>query len=85
MVGTSTTWKVESAKPCTRGSYIEVQTKPILQRQQGNKKKEKYRTWASTGTNVPAKNFVSIGVMKIAPSVEAVVISTDRATSPWAM
>lgn len=40
---------------------------------------------ALTGTNVPARILVSRGVIKIAPKVEHVVISTDRATSPLPM
>jgi len=40
---------------------------------------------ALTGTRVPASIFVRSGVMKMAPSVDAVVISTDSATSPCAM
>ncbi len=46
---------------------------------------ESGRTMASTGTRVPASIFVRSGVMKMAPSVDAVVISTDSATSPCAM
>lgn len=42
-------------------------------------------TLASTGTRVPARVLVSSGVIMMAPSVEAVVIRTDRATSPCAM
>ncbi len=42
-------------------------------------------TTASTGTSVPARVLVSSGVMMIAPRVDAVVIRTDRATSPCAM
>lgn len=40
---------------------------------------------ASTGTMVPRRNLHSSGVMKMAPSVVAVVIITDSATSPLAM
>ena len=42
-------------------------------------------TLASTGTIAPAKTFTSSGVITIAPTVDAVVISTDSATSPCAM
>lgn len=42
-------------------------------------------TQASTGTRVPARTRVRVGVMMMAPRVEAVVMSTDNATSPWAM
>ena len=42
-------------------------------------------TLASTGTRAPARTFTSSGVITIAPTVDAVVISTDSATSPWAM
>ena len=43
------------------------------------------RPAASTGTSVPASTLVSSGVITIAPSVDAVVISTESATSPLAM
>ena len=33
----------------------------------------------------PAKVLVNRGVMTMAPRVDAVVIRTDKATSPWAM
>lgn len=39
-------------------------------------------TQASTGTRVPARTRVRVGVMMMAPRVEAVVMSTDKATSP---
>ena len=42
-------------------------------------------TLASTGTRVPARVLVRRGVMMMAPSVDAVVIRTERATSPCAM
>lgn len=35
--------------------------------------------------NIPAKTLVRSGVITMAPIVEAEVISTERATSPWAM
>lgn len=40
---------------------------------------------ASTGTSVPASHFVSTGVITIAPIVEHIVISTDKATFARAM
>ena len=40
---------------------------------------------ASTGTTVPSRLLHSNGVMKMAPSVVAVVINTDKATLPLAM
>lgn len=40
---------------------------------------------ASTGTSVPAKILVNSGVIAMAPMVDAVVMSTDSATSPLAM
>jgi hypothetical protein len=46
---------------------------------------EKAMPMASTGTMVPRRNLQSRGVMKMAPRVVAVVIMTERATSPLAM
>ena len=40
---------------------------------------------ASTGTTVPRKVLHNKGVMKMAPIVVAVVMSTERATLPFAM
>jgi hypothetical protein len=40
---------------------------------------------ASTGTRVPARVLVRRGVMTIAPSVDAVVMRTESATSPCAI
>jgi len=40
---------------------------------------------ASTGTRVPAGVVVWRGVMTIAPSVDAVVMRTESATSPCAI
>ena len=40
---------------------------------------------ASTGTMAPRMSLQRRGVMKMAPTVVTVVISTDRATSPLAM
>ena len=46
---------------------------------------QSWLTLASTSIMAPAKVLVKSGVMTIAPKVEAVVISTDKATSPCAM
>ena len=54
-------------------------------KQGSSHRQELLHTVASTGTRVPARTLVSSGVMKIAPRVEAVVISTESATSPCAM
>ena len=40
---------------------------------------------ASTGTTVPERCLHNKGVMKMAPMVVAVVMSTERATFPFAM
>ena len=42
-------------------------------------------TLASTAIMAPARVLVNRGVMTIAPKVDAVVMSTDNATSPCAM
>ena len=42
-------------------------------------------TLASTAIMAPARVLVNRGVMTIAPKVDAVVMSTDSATSPCAM
>ena len=41
--------------------------------------------YASTGTTAPNRILQSNGVMKMAPMVVAVVMSTDSATLPLAM
>lgn len=46
---------------------------------------QKWLTLASTAIMAPAKVLVNRGVMTIAPRVDAVVIRTDKATSPCAM
>ena len=40
---------------------------------------------ASTGTSAPSRSFAMRGVMKMAPTVVTVVMSTESATSPLAM
>lgn len=66
-------WKISGSETCLRKALIDQEIQ------------QKWLTLASTAIMAPARVFVNRGVMTIAPRVDAVVIRTDKATSPWAM